>query len=106
MWLFYSGLVDFEKAPEKQDVGNHATSYAFESQQKIFCDGVVKGNNSFIHWSGTDILSLQDHGIMILFLLYVVIKHTVLVHSSSIFHYGALYLEDTTFYEFSHLYVN
>ena len=50
VWLFYSGLVDFEKAPEKLDTlvqhGLESCKYAFESQQEIFCDGVIKACNS------------------------------------------------------------
>ena len=49
VWLFYSGLVDFEKAPEKLDTlvqhGLKLCIYAFESQQKMFCDGVVRAYN-------------------------------------------------------------
>ena len=66
VWLFYSGLVDFEKAPEKLDTlvqrGLKLFNYAFESQQKIFCDGVVKVNKSMLHFinlmTPTDFLSV------------------------------------------------
>ena len=66
VWLFYSGLVDFEKAPEKLDAliqrGLKLFNYAFESQQKIFCDGVVKVNNGMLDFidlmTPTDFLSV------------------------------------------------
>ena len=66
VWLFYSGLVDFEKAPEKLDTlvkhGLESCNYAFESHQKIFCDGVVKVNNGMLDFfdlmTPTDFLSV------------------------------------------------
>ena len=67
VWLFYSGLVDFEKSPRKLDtlVQHGLVScklYAFESQQKIFCDFVVKDTNGMLRFGNlmtpTDFLSV------------------------------------------------
>ena len=69
VWLFYCGLIDFDEARldklvsvslSRSRFGTNIYCYAFEAQQKCFCDAILKKYNEIVYESltYTDLLAL------------------------------------------------